>query len=67
MPVSMIKLEGFKKETAKDLQKLKAFIKQRWPDDKGTIPSVVKPYLTHQNEISEVEAVMLRGNRIIVP
>ena len=69
IPVSMTKLEEFKKETAndEDLQKLKAFIQQGWPDDKRTIPSAVKPYLTHQDEISEVEGVMLRGNRIIVP
>ena len=69
LPVSASKLDEFKRETAKDenLQKLKHFIQEGWPEDKKTIPDAVKPYLTHQDEISEAEGIMLRGNRIIVP
>ena len=69
LPVSASKLDEFKRETAKDenLQKLKHFIQEGWPEDKKTIPDAVKPYLTHQDEISEAEGIMPRGNHIIVP
>jgi transposase InsO family protein len=65
----MSKLDELKRETAKDenLQKLKLFIREGWPNDKKTIPDAVKPYLTHLDEISEAEGIMLRGSRIIVP
>ena len=69
LPVSMSKLDELKRETAKDenLQKLKLFIREGWPNDKKTVPDAVKPYLTHLYEISEAEGIMLRGSRIIVP
>jgi hypothetical protein len=69
LPVSMSKLDELKRETAKDenLQKLKLFIREGWPNDKKTVPDAVKPYLTHLDEISEEEGIMLRGSRIIVP
>ena len=69
LPVSMSKLDELKRETIKDenLQKLKLFIREGWPNDKKTIPDAVKPYLTHLDEISEAEGIMLRGSRIIVP
>ena len=69
LPVSTFKrLDDLKSETAKDenLQKLTLFIREG-RDDKRTIPCAVKPYLTHQDEISEAEGIMLRGSRIIVP
>ncbi|CAB4040233.1 Transposon Ty3-G Gag-Pol poly [Paramuricea clavata] len=69
LPVSMSKLDELKRETAKDenLQKLKLFIREGWSNDKKTVPDAVKPYLTHLDEISEAEDIMLRGSRIIVP
>ena len=69
LPVSMSKLDELKRETAKDenLQKLKLFIREGWPNDKKTVPDAVKPYPTHLYEISEAEGIMLRGSRIIVP
>jgi hypothetical protein len=66
LPVSTFKrLDHLKRETAKDenLQKLMLFIRER-PDDKRTIPCAVKPYLTHQDEISEAEGIMLRGSML---
>ncbi|CAB4002304.1 Hypothetical predicted protein, partial [Paramuricea clavata] len=69
LTVSMSKLDELKRETAKDenLQKLKLFIREGCPNDKKTVPDAVKPYLTHLDEISEAEGIMLRGSRIIVP
>ncbi|XP_046856095.1 uncharacterized protein K02A2.6-like [Xenia sp. Carnegie-2017] len=69
LPVSDSKLLEFKLETAKDptLQELKNIVVNGLPSNKQRIPDAVKPYLTFIDEISEVEGILLRTNRIIVP
>jgi hypothetical protein len=32
-----------------------------------SIPCAIKPYLTHQDEMSQAEGIMRRRNRIIMP
>ena len=69
LPVSNTKLEEIKRKTAndKELQELKKFINEQNSSNNNNIPDIVKPYLTHQEEISEVEGIMMRSSRIIVP
>ena len=45
---------------------MKCFIHHGPPPNKSLIPNVVKPYLTHLDEITEGQVILLKGIRIIV-
>ena len=69
LPISEMKLEKLKQETAKDssLQELKHTVKKGWPDSKAETPPGTSPYWNYRDEISTHDGIMLKGERVIVP
>ena len=69
LPVSDEKLEMFKKEKINDtiLQKLKDFTINGWPDNKSNVPSELRPYYSLRSEITVVNGLLFKNDRIIVP
>ena len=69
LPVSDEKLEMFKKETINDtiLQKLQEFTINGWPDNKSNVPSELRPYYSLRSEITVVNGLLFKNDRIIVP
>ena len=69
LPISEMKLEKLKQETAKDpsLQELKHTVKKGWPDSKAETPPGTSPYWNYRDEISTHDGIMFKGERVIVP
>lgn len=62
-------LQQFRQATDNDanLQALKQLILEGWPNDKTTIPEVIRPYFTMRSELTCEDDLLFRGDRIIVP
>ena len=69
LPVSKPKLEEIKRATADDpsLKELKETIKSGWPETKSQTPANIQIYWNVRDELSEVEGILLKNDRIIVP
>jgi len=69
LPVSKPKLEEIKEATANDpsLKELKEMIKSGWPDTKSQTPPSIQVYWNVRDELSEVDGVILKNERIVVP
>ena len=69
LPVSKPKLEEIKEATANDpsLKELKDAIKSGWPETKSCTPASIQVYWNVRDELSEVEGVILKNDRILVP
>ena len=69
LPVSKPKLEEIKEATANDpsLKELKDAIKSGWPETKSCTPASIQVYWNVRDELSEVESVILKNDRILVP
>ena len=69
LPVSKPKVEEIKEATAYDpsLKELKEMIKPGWPETKSQTPANIQIYWNVRDELSEVEGVLLKKDRIIVP
>ena len=69
LPVSKPKLEEIKEATANDpsLKELKDTIKSGLPETKSRTPASIHVYWSVRDELSEVESVILKNDRILVP
>ena len=69
LPVSKPKLEEIKDATANgpSLKELKDTIKSGWQETKSHTPASIQVYWNVRGELSEVEGVILKNDRILVP
>ena len=63
------KLSEYKEATAKDssLIMLKDAVLNGWPHSLQLTPSAIKPYYTFRDEITYVDGLCFKGNKIIIP
>ena len=64
-----IKLEEIKEETAKDpgLKKVTKCIIERWPNSKDNIPYEAKSYWPFREELSIINWIVFKGERLVIP
>ncbi|XP_060769073.1 uncharacterized protein K02A2.6-like [Neoarius graeffei] len=69
VPVSDSKLLEIKDATAQDpqLTALKKATQNGWPDDRKKCLPSIQEYWNHRYEISEVEGILFKGEKIIAP
>ena len=69
LPVSDTKLEKIKSATQEDdtLCKLSAVIMNGWPTNKQTCPLAIQPYWNYRDELSLIEGIIFKGDRIVIP
>ena len=69
LPVSKLKLEEIKDATADDqsLRELKETIKSGWPETKAQEPASIRVYWDVRSELSELDGIILKSERILVP
>lgn len=69
LPVSKPKLEEIKEATVDDpsLKELKETFKLGWPETKSQTPANIQIYWNVRDELSEVQGVLLKNSRIIIP
>lgn len=69
LPVSSEKLDEFKKETKNDetLMKLTETVLSGWPKTKSQAAREIQVYWNYREEISAVDGILFKGERIIVP
>ena len=69
IPVSHEKVMLFQSETKNDpvLVKLKNTVLQGWPTNRKDLDSELTPYWNFRDEISIVDGLLLKGDRIITP
>ena len=49
------------------MKELKNVITKGWPEDKSQVAESVKPYFKHRDELAIQDALIYRGERVIVP
>lgn len=42
-------------------------VRQGWPNDQQDIPSILKPYWNFRDEISELDGLLYKGQKLIIP
>ena len=47
--------------------RFKGATKAGWPDEMRKCPHSIQEYWTHRDEISEIEGIFFKGEKIIVP
>ena len=69
MPMSESWHEQLKKETQNDvaLQKLRQLILLGWPDTKAAVPPELHEYWNFRDELSCIDNVILKGERLVIP
>ena len=69
LPISNSQLNRFRQETTKDqtLQSLKEVIRTGWPERKDTLANEIKPFFIVRDEITEIDGLLIKGERVIVP
>ncbi|XP_041469952.1 uncharacterized protein K02A2.6-like [Lytechinus variegatus] len=69
MQMSAPRLEQFKVQTKRDpiLQKISTFIRNGWPESKRDIPNNIRPYYSFRDELTEIDGLIMKGNRLVVP
>ena len=69
LAVSKPKLEEIRDETAKDesLKDLIEIIKPGWPETKACVSNSTRMYWHVRDELSELNGIILRGQRILIP
>lgn len=62
-------LEQITEETSKDgtLQTLTSLIIDGWPDEKYEVPKEVFEYWNFRDELSNVNGIILKGKKIVIP
>ena len=67
--VSDERIEDIKRETDKDqyLQKIKTFIQTGWPLKRRQVPLQIRCYWSHREELSEINGLIFKGERIVLP
>ena len=69
MPVSDDKLKDIRNATENDaeLQELGHCVKQGWPETLKETPAPVQSYWNSRDEINEINGIMFKGEKIIIP
>ena len=69
LPVSDQKMSDLQACTASDpdMQQLIAVIKEGWPDHRDSCPPAVKPFWNYRDELSVMEGLLFKGERIVIP
>ena len=67
--MSEIQLKRFQQETSNDetLQRLQAVVQAGWPNIKSDLTEDIKPYFGIRDEITEMNGILMKGERVIVP
>lgn len=68
LPVSDQKMSDLQAITASDpdMQRLIAVIKEGWPGNRSSCPPSVKPFWNYRDELSVVEGLLFKGERIVI-
>ncbi len=68
-PISEAKFGVFRTETEKDpeLSVVSQVVKDGWPENIRNCPTSAKPYFTVRDELSLVDGVLFKSNKIVVP
>ena len=68
-PISLDKKDKFIKETDSDeeMQLLIKYIQEGWPTSKSQVASTVKQYYNYASELSVIDGLVCKGNRLVVP
>ena len=69
MPVSDDKLKDIRNATENDaeLQELRHYVKKGWPETLKETPAPVLSYWNSRDEINEINGIMFKGEKIIIP
>jgi hypothetical protein len=69
LPISPEKYQEFQKATADDvvMQAVQDAVLEGWPKNKANTQAEIKPYWTCKDEISCVDGLLFKGNKLIVP
>ena len=69
LPVSNDKLKEIKEETRNDetMQTLVKIITEGWPSHKDRLPSALQPLWNYREELTEVEGVLFKRDKIFIP
>ena len=69
LPVSDQKMSDLQACTTSDpdMQQLIAVIKEGWPDHRDSCPPAVKPFWNYRDELSVMEGLVFKGERIVIP
>ncbi|CAB3979326.1 Transposon Ty3-G Gag-Pol poly [Paramuricea clavata] len=69
LPISPEKYQEFQKATADDvvMQAVQDAVLEGWPKNKANAQAEIKPYWTCKDEISCVDGLLFKGNKLIVP
>ena len=69
MPVSDEKLSEIKEQTLHDtdLQELQQVIMRGWPNNKANLECKVQEYWDSRDELTVVDGIILKGDRIVIP
>jgi hypothetical protein len=69
LPISPEKYQEFQKATADDvvIQAVQDAVLEEWPKNKANAQAEIKPYWTCKDEISCVDGLLFKGNKLIVP
>ena len=68
-PFTNAKLEEVRKATTEDatMMLLKSTILSGWPDKLSETPRELKPFWTYQDELSDADGIILKGEKILIP
>ena len=69
LPVATTRMEEIQEETLKDpnLTKLTNIILTGWPDERRQCPPECREYWNYREELSVVQGIIFKGDRIVVP
>ena len=68
-PFTDAKLEEVRKATSEDMtmRLLQTTIQTGWPDKISETPAELKAFWTYRDELSEVDGILLKGEKILIP
>ena len=68
LPISPDKYVEFKKATAEDqvMQLLQDTVFDGWPNTKAELPVDIRPYWTYRDQVSCVDGLLFKGNKLVV-
>ena len=69
LPMSEIQRKRFRQETSNDeaLQRPQAVVQAGWPNKKSDFTEDIRPYFSIRDEITEMNGILMKGERVIVP
>ena len=69
LPISATKKSQLQAATAadQDLQQVRGIIAEGWPETIQDVPNGAKPYWTVRDEIHDIEGMLFKGRKIIIP